>query len=701
MQLCLLASPTLNDFDSGRLARSDGLKTIAEHAPLGILSLAAVLEQRGMVPTLLDLNRLHFDYCWPDHHHYRRLDFCSFALGQILPLPFDVIGLSTMCSTYPLTIRIAREVKRIRPGVTVVLGGPQASVVDVATLEAFPFVDLIVRGEAEVTFPRVLDALSGKGQLGSVPGITFRERGRIVRNPNAPVIQDLDLLPLPAFHLFPGMEQSSFIPLELGRGCPFACTFCSTNDFFRRRFRLKSPRRMIEQMSLLQRTYGVSRFDLIHDMFTVDRRKVADFCRALIEHGAEFTWSCSARTDFVDDELLDLMAEAGCRGIFFGVETGSVRMQRIIDKRLDLAEAARVIESTGRRGIPVTVSMIAGFPEERREDLKSSIDFLMDAARFDHVTAQLNMLAPLAETPVLAQYRSQLLLDGVFSDISHQGWRQDSGDRELIERHPDLFPNFYGLPSPLGREYVGELIDFVTNGLIRFRWLVVALHQESGDLLRIFDAWRAWRRQSLNPARYYSGVRFTTDFQRFLKSAYLKRMCPDSVSVAGLLEYQEALAAAAREQGAAEDQDFKAGSSPEVMTPDSVPQLAPGVRAMGVKADVRGIIACLRAGRPGEALPWKHHRLASKPHTLVSRPTGPGKADLIEVPGVSAQILKTCDGRRTVREIVQTFAARHSRVDGMAPEDICAYAMSLLAEDGLISFLRFPARPPKSGHDRG
>src|SRR5438876_9827010 len=128
--------------------------------------------------------------------------------------------------------------------------------------------------------------------------------------PNAPPIEDLDTLPSPAYHLTGELEGAHRAALEMGRGCPFACTFCSTNDFFRRNFRLRSPERILRDMRALALAYRLNDFDLIHDMFTVDRRRVVAFCAAMIASGETFTWSCSARTDCVDEPLLELMAHA-------------------------------------------------------------------------------------------------------------------------------------------------------------------------------------------------------------------------------------------------------------------------------------------------------------------------------------------------------------------------------------------------------
>ena len=252
-------------------------------------------------------------------------------------------------------------------------GGPQASVVDLQTLAAFPFVDLILRGEAEESFPLLLDELANWRRMDRVPGLTYRTEGQPRRNPNADVIRDLDSLPSPAYHLTGELQGASRAALEMGRGCPFACTFCSTNDFFRRNFRLRSPDRILHDMRSFAEVYGLSDFDLIHDMFTVDKRRVVAFCDAMIASGERFTWACSARSDCIDEPLLELMARAGCVGIFFGIETGSARMQTVIDKRLDISRAKEIIDAVEELRIGSTVSLIAGFPEETREDLEQTV----------------------------------------------------------------------------------------------------------------------------------------------------------------------------------------------------------------------------------------------------------------------------------------------------------------------------------------
>src|SRR5256714_7349350 len=526
MKVCLISAPTASQLENPAVSETDAARMMGELAPVGILSLAAVLEARGLQPEVVDLNRVY--YSWSQDSNRDKTDFCSFAGDYFAARDFDFFGFSTVCSSYPLTLRISAEVKRVHRKSVIVLGGPQASVVDVSTMRAFPWIDLVVRGEAEQTLPDLVDALSGHSSLATVPGITFRQDKEIVRSPDAPLVLDLDALPFPAFHLFPDVRFCHHFPLELGRGCPFACTFCSTNDFFRRRFRLKSPEHMIAEMRRVKQTYGINSFELVHDMFTVDRKRVVAFCEALLESKEEFYWGCSARTDCVDEELIALMAKAGCRGIFFGIETGSPRMQKIIDKGLELNDSAERVRSCDKFKINTAVSLMAGFPEETMDDLRNTAAFFVDSLRYDHADPQLSILAPLADTPIQKQHRDSLVLDDDVADMSYRGWPQQLPDYTMIAEHPEIFPSFYSVPLPfLEREFLKELRDFLLNGMRAFRRLLLGLHQDSGSVVDVFQQWQEWRARNgvhfSNGDRtiYYAQSGFPADFLRLVRLHYI------------------------------------------------------------------------------------------------------------------------------------------------------------------------------------
>src|SRR4029077_13406274 len=139
MKVCLISAPTANQFDHRAVGEMEAARIMGELAPVGILSLAAVLEAKGLQPEVVDLNRVY--YSWLQDSNCNKTDFCSFAGDYSAGRDFDGVdffGFSTVCSSYPVTLRIAAEVKRTHPRSVIVLGGPQASVVDVSTLRAYP-----------------------------------------------------------------------------------------------------------------------------------------------------------------------------------------------------------------------------------------------------------------------------------------------------------------------------------------------------------------------------------------------------------------------------------------------------------------------------------------------------------------------------------------------------------------------------------
>jgi hypothetical protein len=533
-------------------------------------------------------------------------------------------------------------------------------------------------------------ALAGTGAptgVDDIPGITFRRGTEVIRNAAAPVIDDLDALPLPAFHLDPRIRERNGAHLEIGRGCPFTCTFCSTNDFFRRNFRLKSPARMLEQMREVKARYGIRNFSLVHDMYTINRKEVVAFCEALLDSGEDFIWSCSARTDCIDNDLIALMGRSGCRGIFFGIETGSARMQKIINKKLDLAEATERIRCADENGITTAVALITSFPDETRDDLRDTIHYFVRSLRFDNAEPQISLLAPLAETPLSTQHRDRLIFDNIFSDMSYQGWRQDPKDVELITAYPDIFTNFYAIPTEyIERQYFRDVHDFVTAIACWFRWLPVALVEDSGDFLAVFDRWQEWRAQNVLPdegresgaAPYYNRNDFPIDFSNFVQNCYLKEMAAARKAV-GAVNEVERLPGKRKEPPPPEGLE-----EPNTLTMESLPYRAPDVRQIELDMDYREIVTNLRLARPLEGI---HERNVS----VVFVTPEPGKIEVRQLGALAADLLRLCDGKTTVGEMVNAMSRSESRLREIPADKVCLFSLSCLYEWGLIRLS--PAAP--------
>ena len=645
-------------------AESDDRGRARWEPAVGVLSLAATLKARGIRADLVDLNSLWI------RSGYSSTQFFEAATAAVRSSPPRILGLSSICSTYPLTLRLARKLKEDLPGTPIVLGGPQASATDIATLSAFPFVDFVLRGEAEETFPPLVENLLSGGLPAGVPGLTFRNGSEVRRNADAEPIRDLDTLPLPSFDAYVDAAQWPSLPLEIGRGCPFSCRFCSTSGFFRRLFRMKSTGHVIRQMSSLSERYGVRAFDLVHDMFTVDRRRVAEFCHELIVMGAPYRWSCSARTDCVDDNLLKLMRDAGCSGIFFGIETGSPRLQKLIQKNLDLERADTVLDTCERLGIETTASLIIGYPGETAADLDETLSFFMRSVRRDHVDAQLHLLAPLAGTSLEAEYRPRLTLDDAPSAIPEFGAAQGIADWLLVRRHPDVFGQFYAFPDRIRSGELCHISAFLVNLEHRCRGLLIALTKRRSGPLELFDRWMDRGGGGRTSLDYYKTLEFVAAFLDFVGKCHVGR---GNVAVDVMWRFYSELMSVGFDatEPMAPAPPGALGRATRVIV-----RLSPGVRIVSVRGDVVRVLRCLKKGQTPS--PEYLDRVA----TVAVKKSTSGRSVIEELPPLAAAILGCLDG--SVEEIVRKLTARGLSWEGRVPLQFVPEALRVLEGNGFI-----------------
>ena len=364
-----------------------------------------------------------------------------------------LIGFSSLCSSYHHTVSLAKEIKILMPHVPIVFGGTQASITDMISMEAFPFIDYILRGEADYTFSQLLHTLEQKKDFTNIPGLTYRKKNKIVRNPDAPPIKDLDALPFIDYRLLPKeIMQFDRLELEGGRGCPYNCTFCATSGYFRHFYRLKSPKRLIAEMRAIHTLYPhKTHFTFTHDNFTVNRKLVIEFCRELIKENVRFTWDTASRVNLVDRELLMLMKRSGCTRIFFGVESGSQRMQKIIGKNLIINRVKPTLWLCHSVGIATTASFIVGFPEETNQDIEDTLHLVIQCKHFGTNRVELHGLSPLPGSALNNQYADSLYFSNKFiSDIAEVVSQKNIN---LVKKYPKIFSAHYRIPTPHVSEY--------------------------------------------------------------------------------------------------------------------------------------------------------------------------------------------------------------------------------------------------------
>lgn len=385
------------------------------------------------------------------------------AARQILQHDAKVLAFTSMCSSYAAALRMAEACKRLDPSRFILFGGPHAGFVARETLEAFDFVDAIVLGEGEETLLDLLNAMRDNTPFHSIPSLVFRDGEEIVETPRRKVLDDLGELPFPAFHLIQNVDQyyepgvDRFIEIEAGRGCPFNCKFCSTSVFFSRRYRLKTPKQIVDEMVWLRQNWNITSFGLIHDNLTVRKDMVRELCDYIHATGDTFQWYCSSRTDTIDREMMEFMKDAGCQGIFFGVETGSQSMQKTVGKRLKLDRSRETFLHLAEVGIDATASFIIGFPDETLDDLEETLSMALEVRMYGTRDVQLHPITALPGTEILSEHEDRLVFHEhvlTFHDITSV-IEISEVEMEWIRNHRRAFSNFYALP-PL--HYPMELV---------------------------------------------------------------------------------------------------------------------------------------------------------------------------------------------------------------------------------------------------
>jgi anaerobic magnesium-protoporphyrin IX monomethyl ester cyclase len=452
------------------------------HIPLGLGYLAAVLEKEGHQVQLWD--GAVEDESLPD-----------FLDGQ----PFDLVGITSATPLIHEAWEAASEA-RARDSLTI-LGGPHPTLMPGESLEQ-PQVDLVVRGEAEDTILEIvrllekdrgeIDAQTGRRRFASgdwegIAGLSFRNAaGQIIHNPPRKPPQDLDRLPFPAHHLYKIERYTNLQPRTDGldpharaytivtsRGCPYQCIYCSkavTGNFWRPR----SPENVIEEWRKLVVDLRATEIGVTDDVMTLDIKRAKAICRLLIEEGLNTVpWVTihGIRADNTDLELFQLMKQAGCKRVGFGVESGNQRVLDIIKKGQTIDDVRQAFANARQAGLQTIGFFIFGLPGENEETMEDTIKLALE---LDPDLANFMIAAPY---PGTALYNMVLEEGDLFSHdwsdfaIHDNKARFAIGDvtADLVERKwHEAYRRFYLRPSRLLRkgltpEFWRQLPSYVSD----------------------------------------------------------------------------------------------------------------------------------------------------------------------------------------------------------------------------------------------
>lgn len=439
--------------------------------PIGLATLSAVLEKEGHDSDIIDAAALDLGI--------------DEIISRIDPKT-DIIGLTATTPEIDGAIDIAKAIQHSFPEIKIVMGGVHPSLFHKELVES-GVCDMAVRGEGE----DAVIAIAMQQPIETIPNLTWRsENGKAVVNPQSSASVDLDILPFPAYHKLPmskyrsalgAAKHSPSIGMITSRGCPGKCTFCYWR-MFGPKIRFASAKRVFEQILHLKSCYGIREISFYDDTFTVNHKRVEDLCKLMISKKADISWSCFARVDSVNPELLKLMKKAGCHQICYGFESADENILRAINKRVNASNISNAIIWTKKAGIDIRGAFMLGSPEETEDTIQKTIDF---SKNIGIQFAMFNITTPFPGTALFdwAVDRGFIKhMDWKLYDLSHPVMELPGIPSDVVQRYYyRAYSEFYfRISYVLNRLFSIRTKEDVKNYLKAFSGIISMIMKRSG-----------------------------------------------------------------------------------------------------------------------------------------------------------------------------------------------------------------------------
>jgi anaerobic magnesium-protoporphyrin IX monomethyl ester cyclase len=373
--------------------------------PLGLAYVGAALEKAGFQVEILDNYLLK-----------KPIEEVEAIIKKLQP---EIVGITCGSATYQRCIETAHAVKETEPKCKVIVGGWHASYMP-ETLLDHSEVDFVVVGEGEQAMTELATAITRDDMKSSItiPGVAYRNKSQTVKN-TPQFIGDLDQVPFPARHLLPmnmygrRIEFLNVEPVDMmsvTRGCPYHCAWCDVETLWGKRCRSFSPKRIFEEMKHLVEKYGSRGIYFISDNFTIHKEQTLELCDLIKKEKIDIEWACDTRVDLLSRELLEKMKEAGCRTIWFSIESGSPPILEKLNKSITLKQVADAFWLCRQAGIQVACSFMLGIPGETVEDMEMSLKF---AKKLDPDWCRFNTYVAYPGSVLYEEVRHKHLYDRV------------------------------------------------------------------------------------------------------------------------------------------------------------------------------------------------------------------------------------------------------------------------------------------------
>ncbi|MFH1415683.1 MAG: radical SAM protein [Elusimicrobiota bacterium] len=372
----LLINPSINSSKFGKF------HILMEPMPcIGLAYIAALLEEEGHTVKIID----NFAMNYP----VRRI------IDIIRDDTPDIVGISVLTPGVNRALELASDIKKLDDRIVVIAGNVHPTLFPGEFIGPGRF-DIVVRGEGEKSMSEVTRMLEMKKGLEDIRGISYMANGRIIHNEDRPIIEDLDSLPFPAWHLLPYRDYGLFpfadikkpvLTVLATRGCTFRCKYCSLS-YMDRTYRKRSVDNVVDEIEFLIREFGIRQFGFVDPIFPMEEQYALDFCEEMIRRGIHrnIVWTTETRIDVLNEKLIKALKEAGCRRFIFGLESGSEEMLIKIGKRIDFNKSRHVMKLIKKYKMETIGLFMIGLPGETEDLIEKTFRYArsldIDFAKF-------------------------------------------------------------------------------------------------------------------------------------------------------------------------------------------------------------------------------------------------------------------------------------------------------------------------------
>jgi len=417
--------------------------------PQGLAYLAAALLKKGHDVEIYSQDMHHY----PDVHLTEYLDKNH----------FDVVGVGVIGGYYQYRklLKISDAINNSKQRPFYIIGGHCPSPEPEYFLKKTQ-ADAIVIGEGENTIVELLEVVSNKRSIDNIKGIAFMDGDNIKINEDRPLIENIDTIPFPAYHLFPiylyrlirmpnANKMDFVLPVLSGRGCTFKCTFCYRMD---EGFRKRSNEGVIEEIKYLKKDYGITYVCFSDELLMSSKERTISLCEAFLKANLNISWNCNGRINYAKPDVLKLMKQAGCVFINYGIEAMDDLVLKNMNKGLTIKQTVEGIENTLSAGISPGLNMLFGNVGDNKETLSKAVEFLL---KYDD-GAELRTIKPVSPYPGSPLYYTAIEkgrikdcedfyenkhLNSDLLTVNFTELNDDEFHRNLLDANTKLITNYY------------------------------------------------------------------------------------------------------------------------------------------------------------------------------------------------------------------------------------------------------------------